>query len=145
MSYNIRTKSEDYEIDLKLRGSRTVISGDSGSGKSFLFEVLRKAKSTKNMLFIDYAYAQSEGNYDAMVSFIENSTDKIFVMDQADAIQRIKDDMMLAINLDSRNKFIIIGRHPEIIYNISDICHVVVEDNRITLEYDFEEPMTKRR
>ena len=48
---------------------------------------------------------------------------------------------MLAINLDSRNKFILIGRNPEIIYRFSDMCHVVIENNRITLDYDFEEPI----
>ena len=53
MAYNIEVTSGKYEIDLHLRSNRTVISGDSGSGKTFLFKKLQKAKSTKNMVFID--------------------------------------------------------------------------------------------
>ena len=141
MAYDIKTTSGEYEIDLHLRSNRTVISGDSGSGKTFLFNKLRRAKSTKNMVFIDYKYVRSEGNYDAVVDFIKHTTDTIFIIDQADAIQRISTDIMLAINLDSRNKFILMGRNPEIIYGFSDMCHVVIENNRITLEYDFDEPL----
>lgn len=144
MAYDIKATSGKYEIDLHLRGSRTVISGDSGSGKSFLFDRLHKTKPTSDMILIDYNYMCFEGNYKSMVKLIKQSIDTIFVIDQADAIQRISTDIMLAINLDSKNKFILIGRNPEIIYNISDMCHVVIENNRITLEYDFEEPMTKR-
>ena len=54
MAYDIKTTSGDYEIDLHLRGNRTVISGDSGSGKTFLFNLLQQSKIAKNIVFVNY-------------------------------------------------------------------------------------------
>lgn len=137
MSYEIKAKSKDYEIDLQLRSDRTVIIGDSGSGKTFLFELIQRLKTNKKIAFINYHNVRSETNYELMISNIKNSEGIVFFIDQFDNIQRENNKICKAIDADRSNSFIIIGRHPEINYDVLDVCHVVIENHKITLEYDF--------
>lgn len=148
MKHNFIFKSGGYTIELYLRSKFTVIGGDSASGKTFLFNLLKNMDTTENandienIVLINYDFVKSKGNYNAMVDIIKGSQNKLFVIDQADAIQRKNDAMMLAINLDSgHNTFILIGRQPAITYNISDLCHLKIEKDKISLVYDFDEPI----
>lgn len=140
--YNLKVKSGEYNIDLELRSNYTIISGDSATGKSFLYKKLQNADQTEDFILINYESVKAKGNYNAMVEIVKRSYKKYIIIDQADAIQRRDDTLMLAINQDKgNNMFIIIGRHPEIAYNISDLSIINITDKKITLEYEFDEPI----
>jgi hypothetical protein len=138
---DINLKSGDYTIELNLRSDITIITGDTATGKTFLYNKIKDADNTEDIILINYDFVKTKGNYDAMVDCIKRSMNKLFVIDNADAIQRKDDTIMLAINNDLNNTFIVIGRHPELIYNISDMAEVNISDNKITLNYIFDEPL----
>ncbi len=135
-------KSEEYEIELDLRSNITVITGDTATGKSFFYDKMRRVEDRDDIVCINYESIRPKANYDAMVNYIKQSEHKIFVIDHADDIQRKDDTLMYAINTDyGTNTFIVIGRRPKLIYNMSDIAEIDVSNNKIRLEYSFPEPL----
>lgn len=138
----LNVKSGEHDINLELRSNYTVICGDSATGKSFLYYKLQNADNTDNIVLIDYKTVKGNANYDIMVKAIKESKNKFIVIDQVDDIQDKNDEMMLAINTDKgNNSFILIGRNPAVTYNVSDLSSVIVSKDKITLEYEFEEPL----
>lgn len=142
MSKLLKLKSGEHNIILDLRSNYTVICGDSATGKSFLYQKLKDAENTEDLILFNYDSVKSKGNYNMAVEAIKNSHEKVFIIDQVDDIQDKDDNMMLAINLDAgTNTFILIGRNPAITYNVSDLAEINITDNNITLQYEFEEPI----
>lgn len=135
-------KSEEYEIELDLRSNITVITGDTATGKSFFYDKMCRVEDRDDIICINYVSIRPKANYDAMVNLIKQSEQKIFVIDHADDIQRKDDTLMYAINTDyGTNTFIVIGRRPKLIYNMSDIAEIDISNNKIRLEYSFPEPL----
>lgn len=135
-------KSRGYEIDLDLRSHITVINGDSATGKSFFYYLMSRVKDRDDIICINYESTRPKANYDALVKTVEASTNKLIIIDQADDIQREDDSLMYVINTDQRNNtFIVIGRSPRLLYNISDMAEIKINNNQIKLEYSFPEPL----
>lgn len=135
-------KSGEYEINLNLRSNMTIINGETATGKSFFYDKMRRVEDRDDIICINYENVRPKANYDAMVNTIKQSKDKIFVIDQADDIQRKDASLMYAINMDSgTNTFIVIGRKPKLIYNMSDIAEMDISNNKIKLKYSFDEPL----
>lgn len=138
----LRCKSNEYEIDLALRNRCTIICGDSATGKTFLFQILKNIENLKGVYTVNYSSVKSYENYYATVDYIKRSAGKIIIIDQADDVQTLyNDELMYAINIDSQNTFIIIGRAPKLVYNYSDVAEISIENNRITLRYLMPEPL----
>lgn len=137
----LKCKSGEFEIELSLRSRCTVICGDSASGKTFLFDILRDIETLQNVYLINYNYVKNIENYKAAIDYIKRNTGKIIVIDQIDDIQSINDDIMYAINMDDKNTFIVIGREPALIYNYSDVAELDIKDNKFTLNYLMPESM----
>lgn len=103
---------------------------------------MHRVEDRDDIVCINYETIRPKANYDAMVNVIKQSEHKIFVIDHADDIQRKDDTLMYAINTDSgTNTFIVIGRNPKLIYNISDLAEIDISNNKIRLEYLFPEPL----
>lgn len=135
-------KSRGYEIELELRSPITVVNGDSATGKSFFYYLMSRVKGRDDIICINYESTRPKANYDALVKIVENSNNKMIIIDQADDIQRENDSLMYAINTDKgNNTFIVIGRSPKLIYNVSDIAEIKIGNNKIKLEYSFPEPL----
>lgn len=138
----ITIKSSEYDIELNLRSNITVITGDTATGKSFFYDKMHRVEDRDDIICINYETIRPKANYNAMVNAIKQSKHKIFVIDHADDIQRRDDSLMYAINTDSgTNVFIIIGRNPKLVYNISDLAEISVKNNKINIEYLFPEPL----
>lgn len=138
----IAIKSEEYDIELLLRSNITVIMGNTATGKSFFYELMNRQSDRDDIICINYDSIRSTANYAAMVSVIEKSKEKIFVIDQADDIQRKDEAIMYAINTDNgANNFIVIGRNPKLTYNISDLAEISIRGNKISLSYLFPQPL----
>ena len=131
----LKCKSGEFEIDLALRSRCTIICGDSASGKTSLFETLKNVKSLQNVYLINYDSVKNIENYNVVADYIKRSSGKFIVIDQADDIQSMNDDIMYAINMDDKNTFIIIGREPALIYNYLDVAELEIKNNKFTLNY----------
>jgi hypothetical protein len=142
MSKSLSLKSDEYEIELNLRDRITVISGDSATGKTFMYDLIQDADNTDDIVTLNYNSVKTKANYEIAVDSIKNSRNKIFIIDQADDIQRENDEIMYAINTEAAdNTFIIMGRKPKLVYNVSDIAEVNIQNNKVTLNYLFPEPL----
>lgn len=94
------------KIDLVFRDNLTIVNGDSGTGKSFLYYALSD-------LVLDYPFIYtlnftSKGK--DLVKLFSTSQGKLFVIDNADVIL---DDMeRRCIAFDCKNQYLIFGRNP---------------------------------
>lgn len=124
-------------FDLEMRGFKTVVSGTSSTGKSYLCSTI-----------LDYKKAQESGvdiGYDVSSIFILNAENKqewkslskfLIIVDRADIILN-KDDLDF-LNKDRKNKYLIFVRRPMKIYISPNYKgEFVVENNHITLHYNF--------
>lgn len=139
---NLKCKSGEFEIDLELRGRCTIICGDSATGKTFLYDTLKDTENLNDVYLINYNAVKNIENYKAATEYIKTHSGKIIVIDQADDIQSLNDDIMYTINQNNDNKFIIIGRAPALIYNYSDVAELEIKDNKFKLNYLCPEPIT---
>lgn len=140
--WQLNCKSDKFEIEINPRSCHTVICGNSGSGATFLFKTLKSIKTLKDVYFIDYESVKDLENYKLAVEYIRSHSNQFIIINNADDIQRISDEIMYAINTDKgANKFVVIGRNPKLIYNISDLAEVSIKDNKISLSYLFPEPL----
>lgn len=138
---HLKCKYAEFNIDLELRSRCTIICGNTATGKTYLFDTLRNIENLENTYFINYNSVKNIENYNAAVDYIKRSSNKIIIIDQADDIQEINDEIMYEINMDNDNTYIIIGRAPELNYSYSDVAELIIEDNEFRLEYLLPEPI----
>ena len=63
MGQTLACKSRGFNIQLQLRSSKTIICGDSATGKTFLFGLLMNAAmDMDNIYFINYDSVKSKAN-----------------------------------------------------------------------------------
>lgn len=138
---NIKTKTDNFNIDINLRSKYTILVGDTATGKSLLFKEMRNTTDRDDIACINYESTIPKVNYDAMINLIKQSKQKIFIIDQVDDIQRENDEIIRVISRDTKNTFILIGRGINLCYDISDIAEVSVVKDKITIDYIAPEPI----
>lgn len=138
---HIKLESMGYKIDLKLRDRVTVINGESGSGKSFLYQLISRVPNLDNVLCINYESIRVKANYYGILNTLREIKNSIVIIDQADDIQREHMEIMEAVDNDNNNTFIIMGRNPKVMCNISDIAEMNIHDKTVEIKYSFPEPL----
>lgn len=136
----IKVESGDFNIELLLRDKITVITGNSATGKSFLYKKIDDA-NIDNIIPIDYRAVKNRERYNGILDRIKNAKDKVIVIDQADDVQRLYPELTDVIDNDLYNRYIIIGRNPRIIYRPSNLAEMNISDNIIKINYLFKEPL----
>lgn len=97
-----------YRIDFDLQNNVTLLMGDSGSGKTTVFDIIQEASiEDDRLLCINYL---SKAHNADIQKLITNASGKLIVIDNADLI--LKDDLRKLITFDNKNQYIIIGRNP---------------------------------
>lgn len=121
--------------DLDLKSNIVVVVGDSGNGKTYTYfklVALSKMKDYNDIVTINKDTQQVE-------LVIDNSTDKLIVIDNASLI--LNKQIKKKIREDSDNKYIIFGRDiTDLVtmpYNIADLEVTIMQNskNLITLKY----------
>lgn len=97
-----------YKVDFDLRNNITMLMGDSGSGKTTVFDIIQEAAVEDNRLLC-VNYLSKTQDIDIEKS-IMGAKDKLVVIDNADVI--LTDKLRKHIALDGENQYIIIGRNP---------------------------------
>lgn len=103
---HIYTQHTSFVIDIQLQNNITLISGESGTGRTLLYSIIEELaaedKRIKCFNYLDYKKSYK--------SSIKRSKRKLFVIDNADIL--LDDSIRSYIALDNNNQYIIIGRNP---------------------------------
>ena len=133
MIQNMQIKSEDIVFELKLRSRLTLIYGDSGAGKSFLYKLmLDKARAEMDSRFIFFNHMVPDKKF--IKTEILTQKDKVFVIDDADVI--LDNELRSLISVNTSNQYIIFT-HSIDGYTLGkkNIAELKIKNNKGILEY----------
>lgn len=126
---NIAFKADPFLYDLVFDDRITLVGGDSGTGKTILYEMLEDLRLTDEYKAIKLFNYKS----DNLLGTIKQCKDSFIVIDNADIL--IDDDIRRFINFEFSNQYMLFLRNCDGL-NVSDMSFKVLllDDNRITLE-----------
>ena len=101
------TVHTSFIVDFRFTNNITILTGDSGTGKTAAFSFIRECMAVNpNILCINYLDYQKDIR--DMISRVDG---KLVVIDNADVL--LDDDTRKYISLDDKNQYLIIGRNPK--------------------------------
>ena len=101
------TVHTSFIVDFKFTSNITILTGDSGTGKTAAFSFIRECMAVNpNILCFNYLDYQHD-----IKDIITKADGKLIVIDNADIL--LNDDTRKYISLDERNQYLIIGRNPK--------------------------------
>ena len=126
---NIAFQAAPFSYDLVFEDRITLVGGDSGTGKTVLYEMLGDLKLTDEYHAIKLFNYKSEN----ILENLERCRNNFIVIDNADIL--IDDDIRRFINFEFSNQYMLFLRNCDGL-NVSDKSFKVLklEDNKITLE-----------
>ena len=126
---NVRFKADPFSYDLEFDDRITLVGGDSGTGKTVLYEMLEDIRLTDEYKAIKLFNYKS----DNFLETIKQCRDSFIVVDNADCM--INDDVRRFINFELSNQYMLFLRNCDGL-NVSDKSFKVLkfDNNRITLE-----------
>ena len=126
---NITFKADPFSYDLVFDDRITLVGGDSGTGKTVLYEILEDLRLTDEYKAIKLFNYKS----DNLLETIKQCRDRFIVIDNADIL--ITDEVRKFINFEFSNQYMLFLRNCDGI-NVSDKSFKVLklDNNRVTLE-----------
>lgn len=126
---NITFKADPFSYDLVFDDRITLVGGDSGTGKTVMYEMLEDLRLTDDYKAIKLFNYKS----DNFLESVKKCKDSFIVIDNADIL--IDDDIRRFINFEFSNQYMLFLRNCDGL-NVSDKSFKVLklEDNMITLE-----------
>ena len=126
---NIIFDADPFSYDLEFDDRITLVGGDSGSGKTVLYEMLEDIKLTDKYKAIKLFNYRS----DDFSESIKQCRDNFIVIDNADIL--INDEIRKFINFEFSNQYMLFLRNCDGL-NVSDKSFKVMKlyNNTITLE-----------
>ena len=126
---NIAFKADPFSYNLVLDDRITLVGGDSGTGKTVLYEMLEDLRLTDEYKAIKLFNYKS----DNLLESIKQCRDSFIVIDNADIL--IDDAIRRFINFEFSNQYMLFLRNCDGL-NVSDKSFKVLklDNNRITLE-----------
>ena len=123
---NISFKAAPFSYELFFDDRITLVGGDSGTGKTVLYEILEDLKLTEEYNAIKLFNYKSEN----MKENLKKCRDCFIVIDNADIL--IDDDIRRFINFEFSNQYMLFSRNCDGL-NVSDKI-LQLDDNKITLQ-----------
>ena len=126
---NIIFKAAPFSYDLVFDDRITLVGGDSGTGKTVLYEMLEDLRLTDEYQAIKLFNYKS----DALLESMQQCRGRFIVIDNADIL--IDDEVRRFINFEFSNQYMLFLRNCDGL-NVSDKSFKVLKlnNNRITLE-----------
>ena len=126
---NITFKADPFSYDLLFEDRITLVGGDSGTGKTVLYEMLEDLRLTDEYQAIKLFNYKS----DDLLERIRQCRDNFIVIDNADIL--INDEIRRFINFEFSNQYMLFLRNCDGL-NVSDKSFKILkmDNNRITLE-----------
>ena len=126
---NITFKADPFSYNLEFDDRITLVGGDSGTGKTVLYEILEDIRLTDEYKAIKMFNYKS----DNFMESIKQCRDSFIVIDNADFL--INDEVRQFINFESSNQYMLFLRNCDGL-NVSDKSFKVLklDNNRIILK-----------
>ena len=126
---SILFQAAPFSYELLFDDRITLVGGDSGTGKTVLYEMLEDLKLTDEYHAIKLFNYKSEN----ILENLEKCRNNFIVIDNADIL--INDEIRRFINFESSNQYMLFLRNCDVL-NVSDKSFKVLKmkNNRITLE-----------
>lgn len=126
---NITFQAAPFFYELSFEDRITLVGGDSGTGKTVLYEMLEDLKLTDEYHAIKLFNYKSE----ELAENLKKCRNNFIVIDNADIL--INDDIRKFINFETSNQYMLFLRNCDGL-NVSDksFKELKMENNRITLE-----------
>ena len=126
---NITFKADPFSYNLEFDDRITLVGGDSGTGKTVLYEILEDIRLTDEYKAIKMFNYKS----DNFMESIKKCRDSFIVIDNADFL--INDEVRQFINFESSNQYMLFLRNCDGL-NVSDKSFKVLklDNNRIILK-----------
>lgn len=104
---NFRAVHTSFVLDFKFTNNITILTGDSGAGKTASFSFIRECMAVNpDILCLNFLDYQKD-----ILQIICQANGKLIVIDNADIL--LDDEARKYISLDAGNQYLIIGRNPE--------------------------------
>lgn len=101
------TVHTSFIVNFTFTNNITILTGDSGTGKTAVFSFIRECMAVNpKLLCLNYLDYQKN-----IRDLIEQAEGRLIVIDNADIL--LDDDVRKCISLDGRNQYLIIGRNPQ--------------------------------
>ncbi|MCD8130683.1 MAG: ATPase [Lachnospiraceae bacterium] len=125
----IKFKADPFSYDLKFEDRITLVGGDSGTGKTVLYEMLEDLKMTEDYSAIKLFNYKTDGVFEQL----KQCRNKFVVIDNADIL--IDDEIRRFINFEFSNQYMLFLRNCDGL-NVSGKSFKVMRlcNNRVTLE-----------
>ena len=126
---NIAFQAAPFSYDLVFEDRITLVGGDSGTGKTVLYEMLEDLKLTNEYHAIKLFNYKSEN----ILENLEKCRNNFIVIDNADIL--IDDDIRRFINFEFSNQYLLFLRNCDgLNVSVKSFKVLKLEDNKITLE-----------
>jgi Holliday junction resolvasome RuvABC ATP-dependent DNA helicase subunit len=101
------TVHTSFVVDFRFTNNITILTGDSGTGKTALFSFIQECMAVNtDILCLNYLDYQKD-----IAGIIKTAEKKLIVIDNADVL--LCDEIRKYIALDDKNQYLIIGRNPK--------------------------------
>lgn len=100
------TVHTSFLVDFEFTNNITILTGDSGTGKTAVFSFIRECAAV-NSDILCFNYLDYQKDIREIISRVQG---KLVVIDNADIL--LDDDIRKYISLDGKNQYLIIGRNP---------------------------------
>ena len=115
--------SDKVKVEIELRSKVTILTGNSGTGKTLLFNTVPSTLEDGTQVICFTKKSFTAGLSEA----IRTTSNALFILDRFDLYKT--PDIIDAINKDASNKFVIISRcWNGISYNDLTACNVIFDE-----------------
>ncbi len=137
---NILAFKNDMSYDLHFKGDITIVTGNSGTGKTYLVDFIAKLKKALDKKSSKYSADNIFILDIENLSKLKSQSGKLIIIDRADVLLQGKEWVVDFINHDLNNKYLIFARgNLGIEVSPNHYATFVNSDDCITLHYEFNE------
>lgn len=125
-------------VNIELKQNYTVLNGDSGTGKTYLYEIINQYASENNrkdIICINLDNVNSE-NIEFVINKIKNSKNSIIFVDQADSLFMRAEELKDYISRDRNNYYIIASKTFARLY--TEWAEPVITEDSVSIRYKIE-------
>lgn len=132
----VRLRAYGRNIDLEFKDRITLVSGNSGTGKTLIFELLNDIQMKDKDKYTCINKALLNRTNMRLSTFIKKATGKLIVIDNADII--LTDNDKKIINSDNKHSYLLFARNQQGLNITENSLTELQDDGRtISLRYRF--------
>lgn len=118
------TEHTSFVLDFEFRNNITILTGDSGTGKTASFSFIKECMVLNpDIVCLNYLDYQKD-----IGDIIRNAEKKLIVIDNADIL--LDDDIRKYVALDDKNQYLIMGRNPKNLFATKENLFELVSEKQ---------------